>query len=200
MKLVDTNYQRFLGVMVMLVAFASINANAQMSDTRIRNSDEETIYDLMKLTNSMQDEQVTSRDVQKYVPTSFSTGTSDIQVARGIVDQSLQTWFNSNAVKNSSFGRAATQVQDNMSLDTTAKTGYGLSQVEHKFSMQLLAFQAAAKFEYTGYVTAKINHSMTNSQTDLELSEKILNNKKLFLNHSIKTYDRLSTLGLKWNF
>ncbi len=200
MKLMDTNYQRILGFLVVCLTLTSVTVKAQMSDSRIRNSDQETVYDLLKLTDSMQNQQVSTRDVQKYVPTSFQSGTSDVQVARGIMDQSLQTWFNSNSVKNSSLGRAATQVQNNMSLDTSAKTGTGLAQIEHKFSMQLLAFQASAKFEYTGYVTAKVNHSMTAQQTDVELSEKILSNKSLFLNHSIKSYDRLSTLGLKWNF
>lgn len=189
--------QLVLGLALILV---SVTARADLSDSRIRTSDEMTVMDLTRLNNAMQDQHITSQDIQSYLPTTIKSGSSETQVAKSIADQSLQTWFNSPSVKNSSVGRAANTVQNNMKLDASTKTGKGLEQVEHKFTMQLLAFQTSAKLEYTGYVSAMINHNLAEKQTDVELSEKVLKNKSLFLNHSMKAADRLSTMGLKWNF
>lgn len=201
MKMIYKTYQQILKASLMLISvLVCQNVQADLSDSRIRNSDNETVMDLMKLDSSMQNQRMTSQDVQAYVPVSMRSGASEAQVMKGIADQSLKTWFNSAAVKNSSVGRAADRVQSNMKLDASTKTGQGLDQVEHKFTMQLLAFQSSAKVEYSGYLSAVVNHNVADKETDVELSEKILKDKSLFLNHTIKPSDRVSTLGLKWNF
>ncbi|MFN7905420.1 MAG: hypothetical protein ACK5P5_09575 [Pseudobdellovibrionaceae bacterium] len=198
MKLTYSQYQNFLVIITVLML--TVCVQAQLSDSRIRNSDDEKMMDLHFLTNSMQDQHTSAKDIEKFLPLTIRAGSTQSQVAQRIADQSVQTWFNSPAVKNSRLGLAATQVQENMSLDGTAKTGFGLKQIEHKFTMQILAFQTAAQFEYTGYMTAKVNHNVAGNETEVEISEKVLKNKNVFLNHSIKSTNRLSTLGMKWNF
>lgn len=143
-------------------------------------------------------EKLTAQDVEKIIPTDLQATDDMSKVATRIADHTLQTWFNSAAVKGSVFGRTATTVQQKMATDVTVKSDEPQA-VEHKFSMQLLALQAMAKVQYTGWLNAVFNYDAKAAESMVEFSEKVFN-KDLFVNHISSPREDVSTVGIKWGW
>lgn len=185
-----------LSLILFLGTFLLMSLPVFGQDSRVRTESEDIMLELTRVANTFKGAEINSKDVAKFVPTDMEAGTSDSQIMAKMADKGIQTWFNSESVQNSVVGQTATAVQKNMSLDAQVKT----KEVEHKFTMNFLAIQASAKFEYTGYLNATVFHSAGAQQTDVQLSEKVFSNKKLYVNHSMKPTANLSTLGVSWNF
>lgn len=143
-------------------------------------------------------QEITNKDVEKIIPTDLQATNDMNKVAVRIADRSLQTWFNSAAVKGSALGRTADNVQQKMSTDVTVKSDEPQA-VEHKFSMQLLALQAMAKIQYTGWLNAVFNYDAKAAESMVEFSEKVFN-KDLFVNHTSSPREDVSTVGIKWGW
>jgi len=144
------------------------------------------------------EEGITSRDVEKIIPTDLQATDDMNKVAVRIADRGLQTWFNSPAVQNSALGHTANSVQGKLSTDITVKSSEPQA-VEHKFTMQFLALQAMAKVQYTGWLHAVFNYDAKAAESMVELSDKIFN-KDLFVNHTSSSRETLSTVGVKWGW
>lgn len=146
-----------------------------------------------------QDEEViTQKDVEKIIPTDMKQSNDLNMVAARIADRSLQVWFNSAQVQDSVLGQTATSVQKQMSTDITVKSDEPQA-VEHKFSVQLLALQAMAKLQYTGWLNAVFNYDAKAAASMVEFSDKIFN-KDLFVNHTTSSKGDVSTVGIKWGW
>lgn len=143
-------------------------------------------------------DKITPSDVEKIIPTDLQQ-TDDINlVAAKIADRSIQTWFNSAAVQSSPLGRTAKTVQQKMTTDVTLKSDEPQA-VEHKFSFQVLALQAMAKVQYTGWLNAVFNYDAKAAASMVEFSEKVFN-KDLFVNHSSSSNGDVSSVGIKWGW
>ncbi len=149
--------------------------------------------------NEQGDDSITQKDVQRVIPMDMAQ-TSDLNaVAAKIADRSVQTWFNSAQVKDSVLGQTATTVQKKMSADITVASDEPKG-VEHKFSMQILALQAMAKLQYTGWLNAVFNYDAKAAETVVEFSDKVFN-RDLFVNHtSSSAKGDISTVGIKWGW
>lgn len=147
---------------------------------------------------SQEAEEITTQDVEKIIPTDLQATSDMNRVAVRIADRSLQTWFNSPAVKSSVVGRTANNVQQKMAADVTVKADEPEA-TEHKFSMQLLALQAMAKVQYTGWLNAVFNYDAKAAESMVEFSEKVFN-KDLFVNHTSSPREDISTVGIKWGW
>lgn len=185
-----------LQILTLLGTFFIMTGICSAQDSRIRTESEDIMLELTKVANQFKSARMTSKDIEKFVPTDLEAGSSDSQIMARMADRSIQTWFNSEAVQSSVVGQTANTVQQSMKMDAQVKA----KEVEHKFSMNFLALQTSAKFEYSGYLSASLLHNAGAQQTDIQLSEKVFNNKKLYVNHSVKPTAQLSTLGVSWNF
>jgi hypothetical protein len=141
---------------------------------------------------------ITEKDVEKIIPTDFKTDDDLNRVAARIADRSIQAWFNSADVQASAFGRTATTVQKKMTTDITVKSDEPQA-VEHKFSLQILALQAMAKVQYTGWLNAVFNYDAKAAESMVEFSEKVFN-KDLFVNHTSSSKGDVSSVGIKWGW
>ena len=141
---------------------------------------------------------ITQKDVEKIIPTDMQQTNDLNMVASRIADRSLQVWFNSAQVQGSVLGQTATSVQKKMSTDITVKSDEPQA-VEHKFSVQLLALQAMAKLQYTGWLNAVFNYDAKAAASMVEFSDKIFN-KDLFVNHTTSSKGDVSTVGIKWGW
>jgi hypothetical protein len=162
-----------------------------------------TIANTQPLAVPMENEQgtehVTQKDVEKIIPTDMSQTDNMNAVAAKIADRSVQAWFNSAQVQGSVLGQTATSVQKKMATDITVKSDEPHG-VDHKFSMQILALQAMAKLQYTGWLNAVFNYDAKAAETMVEFSDKIFN-KDLFINHtSSSSKGDVSTVGIKWGW
>lgn len=145
-----------------------------------------------------QADKITSKDVEKIIPTDLQQTSDMNSVALRIADRSIQTWFNSPQVQGSVLGQTAATVQKNMATDITIKSDEPQA-VEHKVTMQLMALQAAAKVQYTELLNAVFNYDARAAQSMVELSERIFN-KDLFVNHTSSSKEDVSTVGIKWGW
>jgi hypothetical protein len=143
-------------------------------------------------------DQITSKDVEKIIPTDLQATRDLNKVAARIADRSLQTWFNSSQVQGSSLGQTASKVQRQLASEITLKSDEPQA-VEHKFTIQLMALQAAAKFQYTGFLNAVFNYDVRAAESMVELSEKVFN-KDLFVNHTSSSREGVSSVGIKWGW
>ncbi|MGZ3745226.1 MAG: hypothetical protein ACXWRE_17020 [Pseudobdellovibrionaceae bacterium] len=177
---------------VALVILIIVSSQASMAKL----STEDT--QLLTVPMEQNDNKISPKDVEKIIPTDLKQ-TDDINlVAAKIADRSIETWFNSAAVQSSYLGKTAKTVQDKMATDITLK-GDEQNAVEHKFSFKILALQAMAKVQYTGWLNAVFNYDAKAAASMVEFSDKVFN-KDLFINHTNSSKGNVSSVGIKWGW
>ncbi|MBN8537438.1 MAG: hypothetical protein J0M15_10330 [Deltaproteobacteria bacterium] len=137
------------------------------------------------------------------IPGNLGPSQNEGEVLKRFGDQAIQNWLNSPAVRNSSFGKAATQVENAMKVEATVQTAPhspGATPIDHKFSFQYLALQSQAKMEYKGYTNAQIKIDSSKNETAVEVSEKVFKNKDFVISHTKNATDNNSTMGLRWSW
>lgn len=137
------------------------------------------------------------------IPGNLGPSQNEGEVLKRFGDQAIQNWLDSPAVRNSSFGKAATQVENAMKVEATVQTAPhspGATPIDHKFSFQYLALQSQAKMEYKGYTNAQIKIDSSKNETAVEVSEKVFKNKDFVISHTKNATDNNSTMGLRWSW
>lgn len=137
------------------------------------------------------------------VPAAMSPSQSEAEVAKFFGDKMIQNWLSSSAVKNSSFGKAASSVEQAMKVEasiTGPVQSSGEKAIDHKFSFQYMALQSQAKMQYTGWTQAQFRHDSRAGETAVELSEKVFKNKDLVLNHTKSLLEDRSSVALRWSW
>ncbi|MNT02375.1 hypothetical protein D3C72_1368690 [compost metagenome] len=142
---------------------------------------------------------ITSEDVAQIIPLDMQATSDSNEVASRLADRGLNYWLNSPAMKDSTLVRVANEAQEKLKTDVIVQGG-GVDKVKHKFSFRVEAFQALAKFEYTGWMKAAVNYDAKAAQTNIQFSEKVFANKDLTLTHKASSKEALSMVGLGWNF
>lgn len=137
-------------------------------------------------------------DFCQYIPLDLKPTSDQAVVLNQIADKSIQTWLNSPSVRQSSIGGAAATVQDSMKADVTLSAPK--SKVQHKFSFEYMLAQTAAQMKYSGWLNAVYRYEGASNYSNLELTEKILNNKDLFVTQSVTSIETKSSLGIKWSW
>lgn len=140
-----------------------------------------------------------NRSVPAYIPPSQS----EVEVMKFFGDKMIQNWLSSAAVKNSSFGKAATSVEQAMKVEASisgAPTASGEKSIDHKFSFQYQALQSQAKVDYHGWTQAQFVHDSRVGVSAVEVSEKVFKNKDLVFNHTKNPVETRSSVALRWNW
>jgi len=140
-----------------------------------------------------------NRSVPAYIPPSQS----ETEVMKFFGDKMIQNWLSSSAVKNSSFGKAATSVEQAMKVEASiagAPTTSGEKTIDHKFSFQYMALQSQAKVDYHGWTQAHFVHDSRVGVTAVEVSEKVFKNKDLVFNHTKNPAENRSSVALRWSW
>lgn len=142
----------------------------------------------------------TAADVSKIIPSDMKATNDGSVVASQILDRSLSSWFDSDAVKHSEIGHTAHQVEQSMNADV-AFGGKEPESIKHNVKFQVKAAQQQAQLEYTGYTTAQVTYSAGQDKTDIELREPVraLGTQVVFNN--IATHDdNRKIVSLRWNW
>jgi hypothetical protein len=142
----------------------------------------------------------TSADVGRVIPTDLAATSDGGEVALKIGDHALKNLLNSPAIKNSTVGRTATKVQDNLKTEMVVSSGAGKKAVDHKFTFQVLALQAVSRVQYKGWVNAEVNYNARAKESNVELTEKVWDNKEFVISHATSNVQDLSSVGLRWNW
>jgi hypothetical protein len=145
-------------------------------------------------------QKITSKDVEKIIPTDVALTSTSGNILTRIADRGFNMWFNSEAVQSSVFGRFAQRTQEKLKTDVVIQEAKGEDKVSHKFSFRLEAFQALAKIEYTGWLKADVNYDAKEAATNVQVKEKVFDDKNLVLMHKGSSKEALSMVGLDWSF
>lgn len=136
---------------------------------------------------------------EKILPKSLTAADSSQSVVAKIIDNSLTYWWDNSELKNTSIGRAATKIENNLKAEVDLGT-FGDAQIEHKISLKLLAMQTLAKIEYKGWIKAALNYDIKASKAEAEVIENLSNNKDLVISHSVTVNENKSQLSLRWKW
>lgn len=205
-----------------LIVFAQVGFALQKADAAIsclKNSDfgvpqpDISEYNLTQFPEGPKTE-LSSSDLQTMIPLDMTPTGNALTVAAKIGDRVFQNWFESEAVKNSAFGKTATRIDSAMKAEvvvgksstsdknqnTPSDNAQNQNQTEHKFSFQFQALQALAKLKYEGWTRAAMSFDVRQNQTVIELTEKFFKNKEFFVSQT-RTADQQSNLtGVRWSW
>ena len=142
---------------------------------------------------------VNTDDIAKMIPVHELNSTSDGGlVASQIVDHSLSTWFNSEAVRKSDLGRSAHEVEQHMESDI-AFGGNAPEETKHAFKFAMRPTQTRALIEYSGVTNAQLSYHVAQSKVDLEVREDVSAlGTQVVYNHINKPGDNTDLLSMRW--
>lgn len=142
-----------------------------------------------------------TEDISKIIPAKNLTPTNDGGlVATQILDHSLSNWFNSDAVRNSSLGRTAHQLEEKMEGDLSFG-GAQPDSVQHSFKFSMKATQTRADLEYKGITKAQVTYFIAQSATNVEIREDIdFLGTELVFNHITSPDDTRRTVSVRWDW
>ncbi len=127
---------------------------------------------------------------------------SDVMLKR-MGDRALGMWLKSSTLQNLSVVQTAQKVEQAMKAEVGfggGETETGEKAIQHKINFQFQAFQATSKLDYSGFVNASVTYNLKDQVTGLEVREKVLHNKDLFVNMSSSKTEELGSVGIKWSF
>lgn len=137
------------------------------------------------------------QDFERIIPLYDSSLNSD-NLAQKVFDHSLQSYLDSEAVRNSPLGRAADRVERQLS---TQVEWTGPTASHHEVKMFVRAANARAIVEYNGIAKAQVSYSLAQAEINIELSEKVFNpNTEVVLSHQKNSAASLDSVNLRWNF
>jgi hypothetical protein len=138
-------------------------------------------------------------DASSIIPIDMVASNDQSLVFAQVADRSLNSFLNSQAVRESTVGQAATTVEQKMKQEVIFG-GENTASVQHKLNFSVQAFQTLAQIQYSGYTNAAIKYKIASAQVDVELFEKFSGNRDLVFNHTITKENRMSGMSMRWNF
>ena len=138
-------------------------------------------------------------DMRMIIPLDMQPSNDSASVMAQVADRSMTSFLNSQAVRESSLGQTATQVEQKMKQEVVFG-GEDSKSVQHKLNFNLQAFQALAQIQYTGITNAAIKYKIAESKVAVEMFERFSGNRDIIISHTMGRENRLSELSMRWNF
>jgi hypothetical protein len=131
-----------------------------------------------------------------YIPLNLKPNDDSAQIIVQIADKSLSTWWNSGAVQATRFAKGVKNAEKNLNQEVVIEQ----ENIQHKFLFYFEAFQTRANIIYSGYANAAIRYQAKDSVLMVESSKKIFGDKEVVISQNLKPEDRVSELGVRWDF
>ena len=142
---------------------------------------------------------LTKKEMNKVLLKGVQPEDSAERVMGTIGDNAVQDWLSSDEIQGSSLVQSTKTLEKSMKQEVQFG-GSGPNSIGHKVTFQYLAFQSLARFNYVGYLNAIVDYDTSRQKTNLELNEKFLGNKDLFLNSTSSEKENSSSLGIRWKW
>lgn len=143
---------------------------------------------------------MTIQTVEEFIPMDMSPSQDQSYVISNIADRSIQYFWRNSGFRQTSVGRVANELEKRLKTDITIRGGDGPKDVQHKFSLQLLATQAIARLEYTGWIKAAFKYYAKEAKSETLIRETVFDNKDLVLSHTSTANEKMSSLFLSWTW
>lgn len=149
----------------------------------------------------VEEEKWTQEEMKKIFPWELPVDSSESKVFSSFADKSLQYWWNNSQIRNTAIGRAADEMQEKMKADLILKENQvGENKIQHKLSFQVLAAQAIARIEYSGFIKAALRYHISNSTSECEIVEKVDKNKQLVIRQINTVAESRAAVLMSWDW
>lgn len=114
-----------------------------------------------------------------------------------VADNSLTLYWRKSPLRYSAAGQAVEKAEKKLNVEAVYQDSH---QISHHFNFKVLAVQALAKFQYTGWVNAALNYDLKAARAAAEVSEPISEKNDLVLTHEVSNADQKSAVSLLWKW
>lgn len=142
--------------------------------------------------------EIGSDDVSKLIPQDIQPTSNAGQVASRILDRSLNTWMNSDMMKDSSLVKSAKSLENTMGSDVSIG-GEDSDEMKHSFKFNVRAEQAKALVKYEGLTNAQLSYQVGSDRLDFEVREPMaVLETDLVYNHTNSRADNRDIVSVRW--
>jgi hypothetical protein len=139
-------------------------------------------------------------DVAMFIPKDLATNSNSSNVSGHILDHSISSIFNSQAVRNSDLGRSAHKIEHNMQ-GGVSMSGSGDRAINHAIHFAMVPSQGRAQIVYSGLTDAQISYQAVSAKLDFEVREAVaMVGTDLVYNHIAQNGDRTDMLSMRWKW
>lgn len=149
------------------------------------------------LPDAVGDESLTETYAVKILPSRIASDETSGSFLTKMADNSISLYWKHSPLRHTSAGKAVETAEKKLNVEASYKDD---NNVDHKFNFKVLAMQALAKIQYTGWVNAALNYDMKAASTAAEISEALSERSDLVISHEISKLDQKSGLSLQWNW
>jgi hypothetical protein len=140
---------------------------------------------------------INQADIAKMIPVEKMQASNDTgAVASQILDRSLSSFFDSDAVRHSDMGKTAHQVEDSMQTNVN----FGSGEIKHSFKFKVEASQTRAQMDYSGLTNAQVSYQAAQRQFNVEMYENLSARSKIVFDHTDLPNDTREVVSLRWTW
>lgn len=114
-----------------------------------------------------------------------------------VADNSLTLYWKHSPLRYTTAGKAVETAEKKLNVEATYKD---TNNVDHKINFKVLAMQALAKIQYTGWVNAALNYDLKAARAAAEVSEALSEKTDIVLSHEVSKIDQKSGVSLNWKW
>lgn len=114
-----------------------------------------------------------------------------------MADNSLSLYWKNSPLRHSTAGKAVETAEKKLNVEAVYQDDH---QVSHRFNFKVLAIQALAKIQYTGWVNAALNYDLKAARAAAEVTEQLSERNDLVLSHEVSNTEQKSAVSLKWKW
>lgn len=131
------------------------------------------------------------------LPNKISDGETTESFLTKMADNSLQLYWKHSPLRYSAAGKAVETAEKKLNVEAGFQDE---NKVNHRFNFKVLAIQALAKIQYTGWVNAALNYDLKAARAAAEVSEALSDRNDLVLTHEMSNTEQKSALSLQWKW
>jgi hypothetical protein len=114
-----------------------------------------------------------------------------------VADNSLNLYWRNSPLRHSAAGKAVEKAEKKLNVEAVYQDSH---QISHRFNFKVLAVQALAKIQYTGWVNAALNYDLKDARAAAEVSEPLSDKNDLVLTHEVSNTEQKSAVSLQWKW
>lgn len=131
------------------------------------------------------------------LPDKIADGETTNSFLTKMADNSLSLAWKNSPLRYSAAGKAVETAEKKLNVEAVYQDAH---QVSHKFNFKVLAIQALAKIQYTGWVNAALNYDLKAARAAAEVSEALSERNDLVLRHEVSNTEQTSAVSLQWKW
>lgn len=143
------------------------------------------------------DDSMTEMLTAEILPERIAADETSSSFLTKMADNSLALYWRNSPLRYSAAGKAVEKAEKKLNLETVYQDTH---QVSHRFNFKVLAIQALAKIQYTGWVNAALNYDLKAARAAAEVTEALSDRNDLVLRHEVSNTEQKSAVSLQWKW